>query len=220
VTTFEIILSVVAFAVIAVLVVPFHFEIDTRRKGGAVGWLFLTAGMERRERVLWFRVAGLSIRKRLRSEREPEFSAPSEFTTSYGSSKGRQLLHGLALHPALAIDLLKKLVRYLLSVLRSFRIAFLEGEASFSDPVLNGVCYGIVQGIEIPKTRIGVNFNEENWLIGRFNLRLFRLILPTARLVATLPYHGLWGLIREAFRRKAEGGGRGPSSDESPRVAG
>lgn len=218
-TTFEIILLFVAAAALAVLVVPFHFEIDTRREGVAVGWLFFTAGMERRERVLWFRVAGFSIRKRLRSKREPEPFPPSEPSTLGGPSKGRRLLQGLALQPALAVDLLKKLVWYLLSVLRSFRIAFLEGEASFSDPLLNGVCYGIVQGIEIPKTRLGVNFNEENWLIGRFRLRLFRLILPTARLLATLPYRRLWSLIREVFRRKTDGRGRRPSSDESPRFA-
>jgi hypothetical protein len=197
-TVWQILFLILAVLSVLLLVAAFHLEIDTRRKRYTVRWLFLSMGTDSGWGGFRFGLAGWTFGKR-----SPEITPSTQESPSPPSrpSKLKRFLFLLAGEPRLALDLLKKLTRYLVRAIHTFTIALLEGEFSFSDPLLNGVCYGIVCGIEIPRTRIGVNFREENWFLGRFHVRLYRLVIPTALLMATLPYAGLFGLARKLFRR-------------------
>jgi hypothetical protein len=201
----QIFFLILALLSVLLLVAAFHLEIDTRRKRYAVRWLFFSLATDSEKGGLRFGLAGWTFGKR-----SPEKTPSTEAAPSPPSrpSKLQRFFILLAGEPRLALDLLKKMTRYLVRVVRTFTIALLEGEFSFSDPLLNGVCYGIVCGIEIPKTRIGVNFREENWFQGRFYVRLYRLVIPTALLMATLPYGALFGLAWGKMRGNGEEAGQ------------
>lgn len=185
-----------------VLIAPFTVEGDTRQKRITIGWFFFGVSIDWMNSVYSVRLLGRTFQRRIKEKSSVDAQKREPSPEWISSSKGLRFFWGIVSHPSLVLPIVPSLARYFSTLLRSFAISVLEGELSLSDPVMNGICYGVVQGIQLPGTRLGVNFHEENWLRCDFRLQLFRVVGPTIQLLVALPYCALFTLAKEVFWTK------------------
>jgi hypothetical protein len=198
------IVLVVAVVLAAFLFVPFVFTIDSERKIFHVHWLLFDLSIDLSTRSARVGVAGHFFKKKKKAAPMPPSSGASSPLQAEQSEKkrgARSLPQILLSHRALLTDLVQKLIRYLITLLRTFSIRELHLDGSSKDPVVDGICYGAIQGIRIKKVYLSVNFWGENRMVGTFSLRLYRLIVPTMVLLVQLPYVELYRLFKE-MRKK------------------
>jgi len=181
-------------AAVLLVVIPIRFEIDTRLGCYSAGWLFLALGNDR-GKGWWLSFLGLRIHRR-RAKESPD---PSGVSSTGHPSKADRLIGRLASEPGLALRLVSELKRFLIRLSRGLRIARIQGELSFDDPMINGICFGIVRGLQLPRTSLAINFEERNWVLARFQVRPYRTIIPILQLLATLPYRALFALFRDLW---------------------
>ena len=204
------IISVFAVILIVLFFVPFIFTIDSERKFFHLRWLLFDLSVDLSTKTTVIGFAGLHYvkkKKKASSSPSPTMSAPAK--EPEGKRRGRSLPSIVLARRSLLIDLVQKLVRYFIRLLRSFSIREIRLDYSSGDPVVDGICYGATQGIQVKRVYLSVNFWGENRIVGKFSLMLYRLIIPTVFLLVRLPYIELYRLFKEInqkdFSEKLEG---------------
>jgi hypothetical protein len=194
------IFSIFALLFIVLFFVPLFFKIDTDQKVFYLQWhLFnLTIDISRKMTMIGF--AGRRFRKK---KEEPPLPPPLPLGEEPGGPGLFSLLPLLFQHRSLAIDLIQKIVRYLIRLIRTLSISELRVDFSSGDPMINGICYGAIQGIQIEKVHLLVNFWGSNRFIGQFRLALYRIIIPTFLLLIRLPYFKIYRVIREIRQQRS-----------------
>lgn len=180
------------------LVIPFYFMVDSGQKRFSVRWVFLSVAFhlpDKRWEIGW---AGIRFGKKKKTPAPSPAAPPPEEKEIEEEEERPSFISILPSHRSLAIRLAERSVRYLLDLLRAFSIARLSLDLSFDDPMINGICYGSFQGVRMKRVRLGVNFWGENRFVGQFALPLYRIVIPTLRLLFKLPYIEIYRLFREA----------------------
>lgn len=191
-----VLLIAVLFALI--ILIPFYFVVDSREKRFSVRWLFFSAAFRFPDKRLEIGLAGMRFRRKKKASPAPSAPAHEEKAIEEEKEEERpSFLSILFSRRSLVILLAELSVRYALDLLRSFSIKHLSLDLSFDDPAINGICYGAFQGVRIKRVHLGVNFWGENRFVGQFALPLYRLIIPTLRLLFRLPYLEIYRLFRE-----------------------
>lgn len=201
------VISVFAVIMALVLFVPFLFTIDSEQKRFYLRWFLFTLSIDLSTKTTVIGIAGIHHElKKKKPSPAPAHAAPSSSEEKpEGKPAGKQgifsLLSVVLSHRSLLIDLVRKTVRYLIDLLRSFSIRELRADYSSKDPVIDGICYGAIQGVQIRKVHLSVNFWGESRVVGRFSLMLVRLIVPTTLFLVRLPYMELYRLFKEIRHR-------------------
>ncbi len=187
-------------AVLAVLlfVIPFYFAVDSKEKRFSVRWLFFSLAFRLSDKRLEIGLFGIRFRtKKEKPAASPPGPPPEEREEEKEKEERPSFVSILLSHRSLMIELAELSFRYLLDLLRAFSISHLRLDLSFDDPMINGICYGSFQGVRIKRAHLAVNFWGENRFVGEFALPLYRMIIPTLRLLFKLPYRELYGVFRE-----------------------
>jgi len=208
------VISVFAALFALVLFVPFLFTLDSEKKRFYVRWLLfsLSIDLSAETTTIGFAGIGHEIKKKKPSSAPPEAAPPPPEEKPEGKRSLFSLLSVVLSRRSLLIDLVRKTVRYLIDLLRSFSIRELRVDFSSKDPVIDGICYGAIQGIQIKKVHLSVNFWGENRVVGRLSLMLFRLIIPTTLFLVRLPYIELYRLFKEIRQKDLPGEAEGVSA--------
>jgi|GEM_PF-3120143 len=182
------------------LFIPFYFVVDSQGKRFSVRWLFLSVAFRFSDKSLEIRLAGLRFQKK-KKPAAPSPSAP-EAPAAQREQEEKEEEHPsffsiLLSHRSLMIHLAELAIQYLLALLRAFSISHLWLDLSFDDPMINGICYGAFQEVRIRRAHLAVNFWGENRFVGEFALSLYRLVIPTLRLLFRLPYLQIYRIFRE-----------------------
>lgn len=209
------VLSVFAAILALVLFVPIFFTIDSERKAFRVRWFLFDLSVDLSTKTTVIGFAGI---RHVKKKKKPSPSAapppsPAEQAAPPEGKRGTFSLFSVILsHRSLLIDLLQKTIRYFIGLLRSFSVRELCIEYSSKDPVVDGICYGAIQGIQIRKVHLSVNFWGENRIVGRFSLMLVRLIVPTLMFLVRLPYVQLYRLYKEVRQKEVPEAAEGASA--------
>lgn len=197
------VISVFAVILALILFVPFFFTIDSERKTFHLRWFLFTLFIDRSTQTTIIGFAGIhhEIKKKKPSSAPASPASKASEEKPEGKRSAFSLLSVIWSRRSLLIDLVRKTVRYLIELLRSFSVRELRVDCSSKDPIVDGICYGAIQGIQIKKVHLSVNFWGENRVVGHFSLMLFRLVVPTALFLIRLPYIELYRLFKE-IRRK------------------
>jgi hypothetical protein len=193
------VISVFALIFIVLFFVPFIFTIDSERKVFHLRWLLFEFSIDLSTKTAVIGFAGLHYVKKKKKASPPssEASSPASGKQPERKEGGSSLPSMVLSHQSLLIDLVQKLFRYFIHLLRSFSIREFRLDLSSGDPVVDGIFYGATQGVQIKKVYLSVNFWGENQIIGKFSLMLYRLIIPTVWLLVRLPYIELYRLFKE-----------------------
>jgi len=206
--------SVFAVILALFLFVPFFFTIDSERKIFYLRWFLFDFSIDLSTKTAVIGFAGFHPAKKKKKVSLSSSAAPSPAPAEEPEKKrgGRSIPSVILSHRSLLIDLVKKTVRYLLDLLRATSIREFRVDYSSKDPVVNGICYGAIQGVQIKKVRLSVNFWGENRMVGKFSLMLVRLVVPTLLFLVRLPYVELYRLFKEIRQKDFPGGVEGAST--------
>lgn len=157
----------ISVGILALLLIPISFRLDSSQRSLTVGWM------------------GLSVTRRLgrKKARRPE-EKPEKKKRRTIKAIGRLLLKD----KYLILELLQKLYRPLLCMLRSASIREIEAKFSTPDPLWNGVLYGIIANIHHKNVKLSVNFQNINYLRGCFQIYPYRVVNAVTGLLIRLPY--------------------------------
>jgi len=192
-----VIVLVIAVILFLLLVIPFYFVIDSKEKRFSVRWFFFSLAFRFSDKSMEIGLFGIRFqRKKEKPTARPPAPAPEE--KPEGEEKeGPSFISILLSHRAMVIQLAELSIQYLLDLLRAFSISHLWLDLSFDDPMINGICYGAFQGVQIKRAHLAVNFWGENRFVGKFALPLYRMVIPTFRVLFKLPYRELYSVFRE-----------------------
>lgn len=156
----------ILMGVLAVLLIPVSVRFDSSQKSLTVVWM------------------GLSWSKRLSREklRRPGQRPEKEKWLTPGRVFRCMLKDG-----HLALELLQKLHRPLMHLLRSVSIRKIEASFSTPDPMWNGVLYGVIANIHRENVKLSVNFQEINYLRACLQVQPYRVLNTAIALVLRLP---------------------------------
>ncbi|NKE71118.1 hypothetical protein [Candidatus Manganitrophus noduliformans] len=192
-----VVLFIAIFAAL-LLVVPLHFVVDSKEKRFSVRWLFLSLAFRFPDKRLEIRFFGIRFRTKKKKPAAPPPEPPPEEETMEEEKEERPSFVSVLLsRRSLMIQLAELSVQYTLELLRAFSISHLRLDLSFDDPMINGICYGSFQGVRMKRVHLAVNFWGENRFVGAFALPLYRMVIPTLRLLFKLPYRELYRVFRE-----------------------
>ncbi|MFY9269047.1 MAG: hypothetical protein WAO55_04775 [Candidatus Manganitrophaceae bacterium] len=187
----------------SLLFIPFFVEVDSGEKCFSVRWFFGYMTFLFSEKKIEIRCAGMTYRKKRAAKMVSSLDSEGVKEEGESARPVRALRRTLAIllsNSTLIIDLVGRFLRYLLDLLRAFSISHLRLDLSFDDPMINGLCYGAFQGVRerMLKKRVDLsaNFCGENRLVGKVVFSLYRLILPTLRLLVGLPYLQMFRFYR------------------------
>ncbi len=96
-------------------------------------------------------------------------------------------------------ELLNRLGRFVLEVLRTLSFRDSEATVSLPDPMWNGVLYGVLTNIHLENVDLSVNFEQRNYAKIWVTVYPYRLALQLADLLIRLP---LLNIIRFAWDLK------------------
>lgn len=197
------VISVFAIILALVLFVPIFFTIDSERNTFYVRWFFFDLSIDLSTKTAVAGFAGIHPVKKKKKPPSPAAPPPTPPEQPEGRRSLFSLLSVTLSRRSLLIELLQKTVQYLIRLLRSFSIRELRVDCSSKDPVVDGICYGAIQGAQIKKVHLSVNFWGENRIVGRFSLMLVRLVIPTLMFLVRLPYIQLYRLFKEIRQKEA-----------------
>lgn len=206
------ILGIVFSLLLLLFFLPFFFTIDTELKFLRVRWGLLVVVVDLSRKTTTITFAGIHFGgKRKKSAPSVSASRPEEATKPPPTEKPERGAKGgeisyvqlLLAHRSLAVTLIEETARYAVRLIRSFSVSQLRLDFSFDDPVINGICYGAIQGVYIKKVHLAVNFWSENRFIGRFWLPLYRTVVPTVSFLARLPHSEIYNVIKEIRRQSS-----------------
>lgn len=188
----------IAVIFLLLLVIPFYFVVDSKEKRFSVRWFFLSLAVRLSDKRFEIGFFGIRFRTKKEKPAAPPPGSPSEEREEEEEKEERPSFVSVLLsHRSLMVQLAELSFRYLLDLLRAFSISHLRLDLSFDDPMINGICYGSFQGVRIKRADLAVNFWGENRFVGQFALPLYRMIIPTLRLLFKLPYRELYRVFRE-----------------------
>lgn len=153
-----------------ILAVPVSLGYDSSQKWFKVNWL------------------GLTITKRLGKEKSKK---PRKITEKEKKIHGLDLAERLWQRRELAAELIRKVGRFGVGVLRTLR--FLDSEVGFSlpDPMWNGMLYGILTNVQLQNVSLSVNFEQRNYAKLWVTAYPYRVAWKLAALLIRLPYLNL-----------------------------
>lgn len=180
---------------IALLFIPFLFTVDSEEKVFQIRWHLFEAGVSLSNQTILFGIAGMHYRKK----RKGTPSMPGRRSDQEEDHKPKRASIPAILFSrrSLVVDVGPKIVRYLIHLFRRADIREIRWNVSSSNLIVNGVCYGLFQGLRMTNVHLSINFFEENRFVGRFSLQLVRIIVPTVRFLIQLPYARLFGVYSE-----------------------
>jgi hypothetical protein len=191
--------------IIALLFIPFFFTIDSEEKVFQIRWHLFEVGISLSNQTILFGIAGMRYHKRRKST--PPMPGRHSDPKETQKSKRASIPAILFSQRSLVKDLVPKVVRYLIHLFRRAAICEIRWNVSSSNLIINGICYGLFQAVRMTNVHLSINFFEENRFIGRFSLQLFRIIVPTIRLLIHLPYARLFGVYSELRGNAAQPAG-------------
>jgi hypothetical protein len=190
-----VVLFIVVLAAL-LLVVPFRFVVDSKERRFSVRWLFSSLAFRFPDKSLEIGLFGIRFRTKKKKPAAPPPGPPPEEKIAKEEARP-SFVSVLLSRRSLMIHLTELSIRYAIDLLRAFSISHLSLDLSFDDPMINGICYGSFRSIRMKRVHLGVNFWGENRFIGEFALRLYRIIIPTLRLLFKLPYREVYRLFQE-----------------------
>lgn len=185
---------------VLLLFIPFYFVVDSREKRFSVRWFLLNVAYRFSDKQSEIGLAGMRFGKKKRPAPAPTAPAPAPEEKTVAEERGEErpsFISILLSHRSLVIHLAELAIKYLLGLLRAFSIKHLSLDLSFDDQMINGICYGAFQGVRIKRVHLGVNFWGENRFVGEFSLPLYRMVIPTLRLLFRIPYMEVYRVLRE-----------------------
>jgi hypothetical protein len=191
-----VVLFIVVLAAL-LLVVPFHFVVDSKEKRFSVRWLFSSLAFRFPDKSLEIGLFGIRFRTKKKKPAAPPPGLPPEEKIAEEEGERPSFVSTLLSHRSLMIHLVELSIRYAIGLLRAFSISHLSLDLSFDDPMINGICYGSFRSVRMKRVHLGVNFWGENRFVGEFALRLYRIIIPTLRLLFKFPYREVYRLFQE-----------------------
>lgn len=178
------------------LVVPFHFVVDSKEKRFSVRWFFLSLAFRFSDKRVEIGLFGIRFQMKKKRPAAPPPGPPSQ-EEAVEEEAQPSFVSVLLSHRSLMIRLAELSIKYTLELLRAFSISHLRLDLSFDDPMINGICYGSFQGVRMKRVQLGVNFWGEKRFVGAFALPLYRVVIPTLRLLFKLPYREAYYVFRE-----------------------
>ena len=175
----------ILIGVLIVLMIPIKLRFDSRQKRLTLQWM------------------GLSVTKRLEKKKHREW----EEGVVTGERRIIKTIGRLLLKDSrLALQLLVRAYHLLVGLVRSSSVRELEANFSTSDPMWNGVLYGLVGNVHRKNVRLSVNFQGINYLRGCFHIRPYRLLHVILSMLVRLPYRRIVQTILDMKkqRRKEE----------------
>lgn len=151
----------------------------------------LSLGYDSREKVLQGKWFGLSFTKKLRPRKPPRKRKKKKKTD-------KTIWRGLLADRGLALELLKKTVKFVVDLGRTLSFQDTEVRLSLPDPAWNGVLYGILTNLDLKNVQLSVNFYDENhaklWVTlypyrVAFQVAVFMINLPGIRIVKAFYKH-------------------------------
>jgi hypothetical protein len=143
----------------------------------------LSLGYDTREEVLKAKWLGLSFAKRLRpgKPRKP----PKDRRLK--KKADRTIWRGILADRGLALELLKKTVRFIINLFR--RLSFQKTEVSLSlpDPAWNGVLFGMLTNLDLPDIHLSVNFYQQNYAKIWVKFHPYRVAFCAVAFLISLP---------------------------------
>lgn len=179
------------------LVVPFHFVVDSKEKRFSVRWFFLSLALLFTDKRVEIGLFGIRFQMNKKRPAAPPSGPPFPEEAAEAEEARPSFISVLLSHRSLMIRLAEHSIQYMLELLRAFSISHLRLDLSFDDPMINGICYGSFQGVRMKRVQLGVNFWGENRFVGAFALPLYRMMIPTLRLLFKLPYRQAYCLFHE-----------------------
>lgn len=179
------------------LVVPFYFVVDSKERRFFVRWFFLSLAFRFPDKRLEIGIFGIRFRTKKKPAAPPSGPSPEKEAVEEEKEERPSFVSVLLSRRSLTAQLAELSIKYALELLRAFSISHLRLDLSFDDPMINGICYGSFQGVRMKRVHLGVNFWGENRFVGEFMLPLYRMMIPTVRLLFKLPYREVYRLYRE-----------------------
>ena len=153
--------------IVGLLLAPVSLKFDSALRSLQVRWMGLSISM---------RLAGKKPRKlKERPQRDRKHRIGAIGATLF---KDRDVI----------FELLQRGYHLVIDVVRSLSIRELQANFSTSDPMWNGVLYGIFSGIHFDNVDLSVNFQNINSVKGWFQLYPYKLIKVAAGVLIRLPY--------------------------------
>jgi len=140
----------------------------------------LSLGYDSRAKVLYWKWCGLSFTKQLRHRKPPRERKKRKKTD-------KTIWRGLLADRGLALELLKKTVKFVIDLGRTLSFKDTEIRLSLPDPALNGVLYGIVTNLDLKNVHLSVNFFDENHAKLWVTLYPYRVVFRVAAFLISLP---------------------------------
>ena len=172
-----------------------------------VGLLILAAPISLRydtgERWLRIKWLGLSLKKRLGVEK-PKKLRP--ILVQKRKRRGEAVLRRLWEKRELCLELIQRVRRFALEVIRTLSFRDSEAGISLPDPMLNGLLYAVVSNIHLENVDLSVNFENRNFAKIRVTVYPYLVAAKLANFGIRLPYLKIlrfaWDLKKHAKARK------------------
>jgi len=175
--TLGLILISTGVGILALLLVPVSLRFDSREKQLIVRWL------------------GFSIKKKYVPEKPGK---PGEEVPRRGwlfRTMGQLIMEDRTL----ACDMVPRLFRSVVSVIRSVSVRDMEATFSVPDPMWNGLLHGVLANMSTKNAHLSMNFENVNYIRGSIHFYPYRVLREVAGLLIRLPYRRM---IRGALSRK------------------
>lgn len=195
------VLITLSLVTIALFFIPFSIKIDSEEKVFHVRWHLFEFGLSLSHQTVLIGFAGMHYRwKRKSSPPMPGQHKNQETETQAKQSSISALLFS---QRTLVVEVTPKIIRYLIQLFRRASVREIQWNISSSNLIVNGICYGLFQGIRISNVDFSFNFFEKNRFVGRFSLKIFHIIVPSLLFLVELPYARLFNIYTHR-RRNAE----------------
>ena len=157
----------ILIGLLVLLMVPIKLRFDSRQRRLTVHWM------------------GLSATRRLGGKKP-------RVTEEKGEREKRRIIKTVGRlflkDKYLIFELLLRVYRPFVYLLRSVSVRELDASFSTPDPMWNGVLFGIANNVHHKNVRLSVNFQGINYLRGCFEIRPYRLLHATISMLVRLPY--------------------------------
>lgn len=168
----------------------FSAIIDSEKNIFCLEFLFLKVSLDPRNRSMTVSFAGLYTREIKKKKDVQRPSSQNDMKTK--KDEKPNLINLLLSRKSLLVDVLSISFRYVIKLLSLASIKEIQGECSLPDPMINGICYGLIENIEIRNVHLSVNFLGRNTFRGHFSIPFYRALIPSILFLFQLPYTALY----------------------------
>jgi hypothetical protein len=161
----------------ALLVVPVSLRFNSSEKQLIVRWL------------------GFSIRKKYVTAKPGKPGKKISWKGWLFRTLGQLVLEDRTL----ACDMVSRLFRPFVSMIRSVSLRDIEATFSVPDPMWNGLLHGVLANMSTKNVHLSMNFENVTSIRGSIRFYPYRVLMEVLRLLPRLPYRRI---IRAALSRK------------------